>query len=296
MTRTPGAGALRWGVHPLLLVVLAAAAAGGQLEDLLPALLAVTLHELAHVVVARGFGLPVSRVELGPAGAHAEVPGLAGEAGPVQGLVALAGPLENLLLAAALETGGRALGWAPARLETFIHLNLALGLVNLLPVAPLDGGTLLRAYWGGRIGYRAAARRTRRAGQALALGLAGLGLLAAALGRILPQVWVFAAFLYWAAGVQEAGPAYWVARDLALRPLAFRRRPVWPLEDLAVAADAPLRAVLAAMRQGRVHRVTVLDENLQVLGSLMEAALWEGLTRYGPEVPVARLLAPPPLR
>ena len=69
------------------------------------------------------------------------------------GLVAAAGPLSNLLLAIlfviigriGLETlpNGSFLDWLLANLRNGITLSLVIGIFNLLPILPLDGGRIL---------------------------------------------------------------------------------------------------------------------------------------------------------
>jgi Zn-dependent protease len=142
-------------------------------------LVAFTVHELAHGLVAALLGDPTAREEgrisLNPF-KHQEYIGLIGgvlvgygwsRPTPVRphrmwlpgwlggSLAVLAGPLANLAMVivgqAALDTLGYApdfawAGWptVPEVLTTWITFNLMLGLLNLLPLFPLDGYAFIR--------------------------------------------------------------------------------------------------------------------------------------------------------
>ena len=107
----------------------------------------VLIHELSHSLVARGFGLPVRRILLYPLGGFSEIE----QEPPTPGrefLVSAAGPLLSLVLAA-LGWGilvATHLGGLPGLLvEQLVWANLLVGVFNLLPGLPLDGGRMLRA-------------------------------------------------------------------------------------------------------------------------------------------------------
>lgn len=93
----------------------------------LDCLLAVLLHELAHIAVARIFGLRVKRFGLSLVG-----PYIVRESGPARAnaCVALAGPLLNVVLALAC--------WH--FLPLFAEINAILGAYNLLPFIPRTDG------------------------------------------------------------------------------------------------------------------------------------------------------------
>jgi Zn-dependent protease len=110
----------------------------------------VLLHELAHAVVARRHGVPVRGVLLHLLGGAVRFDRPPQEPG-VEMRVAAAGPLANLGLAAVGLGFTFALGRvdpsSPATLAAALLTlgNGAMGLVNLLPAYPLDGGRILRA-------------------------------------------------------------------------------------------------------------------------------------------------------
>ena len=149
----------------------------------------VVLHELAHAVVAQRSGIAVRSIILLPIGGITimEDPG-AGRPDPARDIrVAVAGPLLNLVIAAL--AGAVILAFAPqVKLwsQPFLHAsnlprsifwgNLFLGLFNLLPAYPMDGGRILRALLAERMDFTQATRRAVAVGQvfAMALVLAGV--------------------------------------------------------------------------------------------------------------------------
>src|ERR1700742_3240336 len=106
----------------------------------------VLVHELAHSVVARGYGLPVRRILLYPLGGISEIEREAPTPGR-EFAVAGVGPALSLILGAA--------GWGLVQLVPYgvtgavirqlMVANILVGLFNLLPGLPLDGGRMLRA-------------------------------------------------------------------------------------------------------------------------------------------------------
>ena len=116
----------------------------------------VLVHELSHSVVARAFGLPVRRILLYPLGGFSEIE----REPPTPGrefLVSAAGPAISLALAAVGYGVSRAVygggltgpvqggGVLRVLLDQLVFANLLVGLFNLLPGLPLDGGRMLRA-------------------------------------------------------------------------------------------------------------------------------------------------------
>lgn len=108
-------------------------------------LVSVLVHEGAHALSARAFGLRVRRIVADLMGGHTA---FEGRTTPwSQGVTGLSGPLANLLLAglffaAALVLGEGVSGFVMARLAV---INILLAVFNLLPGLPLDGGQVLMA-------------------------------------------------------------------------------------------------------------------------------------------------------
>lgn len=101
-------------------------------------LLAAAVHELGHLLAIRALGGRVTRLQLTSLGAVLRTRRAGLCSYREECLVALVGPLASFLLALGAGTWARVFGGADAYLLTGI--SLALGVFNLLPAGPLDGG------------------------------------------------------------------------------------------------------------------------------------------------------------
>ncbi|TDK96451.1 site-2 protease family protein [Mycobacterium paragordonae] len=158
-------------------------------------------HELAHAVVARRVGVATDSVTLWLFGG---VTTLRGEAPTPKAAfrIAVAGPATSLALSVAF--AGLAITLESAHIAVIVvsvawwlsAVNLMLGLFNLLPGAPLDGGRLVRAFLWQRHGDRVrAAVGAAHAGRIVAIVLITLGLAEFVVGGLISGVWL--AFIGW---------------------------------------------------------------------------------------------------
>jgi len=113
-------------------------------------LISVLVHELAHALTARLYRWPTRKIVLNLWGGHTQFEDFTASPGRSV-LVAMAGPAANLVLAAGgwlLLSGGQLTGVADTLANIFVWANLLIGVFNVLPGLPLDGGRLVEsAVW-----------------------------------------------------------------------------------------------------------------------------------------------------
>lgn len=111
------------------------------------------LHELAHSLVAQSRGLKVKAITLFALGGVSQFQDDAPDA-KTEFWVAIAGPIASLLIGFVCLLVAPLLGWqsanAPHNAVTGVlfwlgYINVGLGVFNLIPGFPLDGGRVLRA-------------------------------------------------------------------------------------------------------------------------------------------------------
>ncbi|MFW5740285.1 MAG: site-2 protease family protein [Myxococcota bacterium] len=156
----------------------------------------VATHELSHALVARARGIPVRRITLfvfgGMAHMEKEPPSpkdelLMAGVGPLVsiaiGLLAtgagmlLAGPAVTGNIETSAQAAFQAMGPGTTLLLWLGPINLMLGIFNMVPGFPLDGGRVLRAaLWWTSGNIEKATRRASAAGQAVAWTLMVMGI------------------------------------------------------------------------------------------------------------------------
>lgn len=259
-------------LHALVILTILLALALGVTVELIALLIALCAHELAHLVAARIWGLEIDYVEIMPFGGAAHIAHLYdAPIGPTVA-VALAGPLANLFLALL----GAALGWWGALsfpdAARMVRVNIILMLFNLLPALPLDGGRVLCALAGPRLGRR----RALLLSVGLAHALAGLLVAVAVIGffetGMLNLSFLIMGVFLVATSLMEKGAA--LASDMAgaVENLTGRKR--LPARVRLVALDKAASPALAAkyMRRGEVT-LFALYENGALVGFEDECAV-----------------------
>lgn len=214
--------------------------------------LSVLLHEWAHAWTARAFGWPVTHITLSLMGGHTSF-GATRTSWLASLVISVAGPVANILLGLAgwvavaalqpLEAGG-AFNVVLVLVELTSWANWFVGIFNLIPGLPLDGGRALEAVvWGitGRefVGTAVAAWT----GRVIAV-LAVAWILVSGLWRSIPLL-ILAGLLVW---MLWAGAASSLRRARAARAMSGIRAVDLMEPAIAVPAETTLATVEAILR------------------------------------------------
>ena len=156
--------------------------------------LSVLAHELSHSVMAQRQGIPVRGITLFIFGGVSRL-----DREPqrpiTEFVIALVGPLCSILLAVIFGGAWYLLGGGNSTFEVVLLLlawtNLSLGVFNLVPGYPLDGGRLLRAgIWAMTGSYHRATQIAARSGQGVGGAMVLGGAFLAAWVDLVNGVWV----------------------------------------------------------------------------------------------------------
>jgi Zn-dependent protease len=165
---------------------------------------AIILHELSHALVAKARGLPVRSITLFALGGVAQIEKEAADA-KTEFWMGIIGPITSLVIGAICLAITVALGWTPpefpkrplpAMLMWLGYINIGLGIFNLIPGFPLDGGRVLRGIiWWITGNAKRATTIASRVGQFIAFGFIVLGIARFFGGAGFGGLWI--AFIGW---------------------------------------------------------------------------------------------------
>ncbi|MHB8356939.1 MAG: site-2 protease family protein [Vulcanimicrobiaceae bacterium] len=252
----------------------------------------IVIHEAAHALVARRFGIPVGGITLFIFGGVSQIETPPGQ--PVQeAAVAVAGPLASIVLGLLLGLAATLVVPSPALHEALLYLgglNLLLAAFNLLPAYPLDGGRVLHAALLGMTGSQDRATAIA-VGVSTAMGamMLGVALLLFFAGDVVQGIWIglLAWFIMGAARAERAS-------DLTLGHLGGVR--AGDVADPPESGIAPQVSCAQALEQmiRTSHRALAVnaDGHLSGLVTLSDFAKLEG--RDPASTPVSAIMTPLP--
>ncbi|EPZ48989.1 hypothetical protein N007_03875 [Alicyclobacillus acidoterrestris ATCC 49025] len=282
-----GVGRVR--VHPLFLALLVGAFFAGMLKTALLLFTFVLLHEFGHAITARYLGYRVEEVSLLPFGGVAKVSyARLGFSPRQEAMVAIAGPVVNLLLCIAC-TALSLFGWMnEGTYQLCMQMNSWIGIFNLLPGLPLDGGRILRAARSRQIGYERATLEAYNVAFGLSILLMLTGVLALFTGHPHLGMMLLGLFLF--------ATAWRGKRDVRSETMRFldakRRQPktVLQMSTLAVPNTVSIRDVVVQFSPDRYHIVYILGNDGLVQALLEEIELLDAVFEGRWLEPVGSLL------
>jgi len=255
---------------------------------------AVTLHELGHSFQALKYGVHVRGITLMPMGGVAQMEEIPEK--PIQELrIAIAGPLVNFTIAALLIGLGALLqvrsvislselsasfgqvSWS-GMYAYLTMANVALGLFNLIPAFPMDGGRVLRALLAMKLEYARATAIAVAVGQGLAWVLGLWGFMNGNYSLVLIAIFVWL-------GAGQEGRQHEVKNVLREFKVdqAMTREP-----HLLSTNDTLEKAVDLILSTSQRDFPVVQSDGITLAGILTEADVLQGLRAEGGHARVAK--------
>ena len=255
----------------------------------------VLLHELGHSVVALRYKVPVRSITLFVFGGVAQIGGEPPSA-KAEFWIAIAGPLTSFALAilfSLMQPLVSALAPILALAKYLTYINASLGLFNLIPGFPLDGGRVFRAIlWGTTRSLRTATLISAGLGRFIAYLFIGFGVWQMFRGNFGNGLWI--AFIGWflesaaSSQIQQQ-----TVHDLLSDHLVSD---VMSKQYITIFPDTTLEQIIHKHILGHGQRSLVVKQDEQVVGLLtlhtvkaIPSSDWATTTAVQAMIPITKM-------
>lgn len=243
----------------------------------------VVLHELGHSFVAKKYGVHIEKILLLPIGGMAIMDKI-----PEEGefKIAIAGPIVSMILGVLFLVLSSFYDISLLKINSMEYslfstvgiLNIFLGLFNLIPAFPMDGGRILRALISGKIGYLKATKIASSIGQLFSMIMFGYGIISFNIILIL-----IAVFIYF--GAQQEYTALITYRIFDM----IKIDEIMSEQIIAVPPETTTKELVDLMFKYKYMGYPVVDTN----GALIGSVSFEDITNVSDDIHVSDIMKPP---
>ncbi|ATW25488.1 site-2 protease family protein [Candidatus Formimonas warabiya] len=262
----------------------------GLLDKALMVFAVVLIHEIGHVGLALFWGIGVESVELFPFGAVARMKQAHLYSLNKEIAIAALGPLINFILGAFFWL---ALHFQLGNGDVFyflIQVTVLMGLFNLIPVWPFDGGRICRAILARWTGFFYAARLVSTLGQFCAALFFLFGTWAVFQSWSNFHWWLIAGYLYYVARQEKKWAFLSFMRYLTRKDKEIDREGHLPAVVVVAMSRVRLRQIIEKLVPHQYYLIGVLDDEGKLLGFITEKTVIREALKGGMHITLEEVL------
>ena len=261
-------------INPALFAVIPITYFMGFLEEYFLMFAVLLFHELFHLIAICFEDIKIMYIKIEPFGITIRLRERVFENPKKELVMAIAGPFSNFLLAFILYL------FSPISFSYLILANLSMGVFNLLPVCPLDGGRILKAYLTPKYGYIKSYKTVLLLTKVLSVFLIILGIFIIYFTRFNYSVCIIGCFLFFNLLTEKNHSLYYLTKEISEYKKKNKNIEKMPVVSVAVNKNFPVRKILSDLSFTRYYIFTVI-ENAKIIAKLTEGELIEALIKHG---------------
>ena len=188
--------------------------------------------------------------------------------------MAFSGPLWNFCIAFILSF---------FHIKSFSYLilaNLSMGIFNLLPVFPMDGGRILKTFLSRKYGYIKSYQTVLFLTRILSVFLVFSGIFLLCFSGFNYSICIIGCFLFFNLLTEKNHSLYYLTKEISEYKKKNRDIEKMPVISVAVNKSFSVRKILCDLSFTRYYVFLVID-NAKIIARLTEGELIEGLISHG---------------
>lgn len=239
----------------------------------------VIVHEMIHYIAARILGYSGFCIEILPIGAALKLKDL-DEASPMEDIIiSLSGPIGNFIIALISYIVYKYIN--NSYILLFLRYNMAIGIFNLFPAFPLDGGRVLRDILTTKFLYKKANEIALRISIILGYILLIIYFIALLYGISNINLALIAIFILVISKKEKERIVYVIMGYIIKKREKLIKRGYIENKSISVHYKLTLLQLLDLVDKNKYNIFTVLDDNMDVLEIVYEEEVINGLKDQG---------------
>lgn len=239
----------------------------------------VIFHEFVHYITARKLGFSGFDIELSPVGARLKFEDLDQATPKEDFIISISGPLSNICLAVFFYFISIMYS---SNLVHFLYIsNLSLGLFNLIPAFPLDGGRILRDISARKMLYKKANQHMIFISVIIGILFMFLFIYFNLKGENNFSLGIIGLFIILSSFKERERVSYIIMGDIIKKKFSFMKKGYIHNISTSVFYKNDLLSVFSIIEKNRYNIFLVLDEDMKVIDTIFEEEIINALNKYG---------------
>lgn len=261
-------------------------------SQLIILILVILIHELAHSWVCIYYNIQITEIRIFIFGGVAKFQGNIEEKPKEEAIIALAGPLSNFILIVLTsliipkpEIQNNNI------IQFFIITNATIGIFNLIPILPLDGGRIARGLIGNYLGLKRATYIIIRLGYIICLLLFVFSLYMALTYK---KEYIFLSYLSVYILIsnrkEKERMDFIFTKNLVLKKKSLFNEGIMEVKHIIAIETVDIKSIFNEFTLEEYCIITVTDRIGKVIGSLSESEIIDAIIKYESNISLGELL------
>lgn len=263
-------------IHPLFLMLAVITIALGYIEQFFIIFSSVTIHELAHIAVAKLYGAKLSKIIIYPIGEMAIIENLFLVKPLKRIAIICAGPAINIALGLLFIALGN------NDIFKFISMtNFSIAIFNSLPIYPLDGGRLVHLILSTLIGILNSNEVIILISKFFILVITLIGIIQVILYPFNISLICLGMYLKSSIKKEEFNLSLDFFEIIFTKTELIKKHKCIYTNIVTVSEDTCIRDILKYLKVDRLYKIYIVDKDLNSLGVITENQLIKFIIKYG---------------
>ena len=262
-------------------------------DQLLIFVVVILIHELAHCYVSTYYDIGISEIKFFIFGGVARFQEHIEENSKQEIIIASAGPITNFVLIFItllimdkfhIEKGHM--------IQLFLTANMVVGLFNLIPVLPLDGGRVARGILGNYLGIKRATYMVVRLGYCICILLFVIGIYASLVYNI-EYIFIsfLSAYIFFSNKKEKEKIDFMSVKKIVLNKKTLFNEGIMDVKHIIAMEFVDIKNIFDEFTLEQYCIITVTDATGKVIGSLSESEIIDAIIEYDDNITLRELIA-----